>query len=133
MGLSFFTDLASCAGLRGADYDACMIRNGFQKTGPTSYTRSTGAQPGDVAKAALPLVPVLGDVYGAVAGAVGAVRTPSVTPLSLQSPQPAGFAAAVPVSAAPSPVSSAGAARFDSQTIVLASVAAIVLLLFLRR
>lgn len=75
-------DVRDCARFPvGPERDACMIGKGYRKTGPGSYSRSTGVPIGKVAAAVavLALPVVAGAVAGTVVGSVTRAVPPSVT------------------------------------------------------
>lgn len=105
-----------------AAFDSCMIRKGFQKTGETSYSRTTGA-PRAVVQAVAAALPVVGSAFSSVqdvAGKVGAKPAPTA---------PATPTRSAPVATAPS----SGGFAVDTNTLLLFGGAALLLLFAMRR
>jgi len=133
MGLftDLYGDLRECSTYATQEEkDACMIRKGFQVTGPNQYSRTTGTpvSPEQVAALASFAIPAVAPAVTAVRGAVTAVKGGS-SPGPLQNP------AAVPTAPTTAPASgSAQLAGFgDAGSLFLIAGVAIVALFAMRR
>jgi len=94
----------------GPDRDACMIRKGYQKTGPNSYSRSTGLNPAKLIPIAA-LIPVIGGIVSTVAQGVSALQAAAAKAPPDLPPEPVAMVATPTVSVpGPAPAAAVAAA-----------------------